>query len=58
MHASFWLNVTTSSVPSVWMAIEASPSASSSAVSIESATLRRMSGFATRRSTTISMSCL
>ena len=58
MQASFWLKLTTSSLPSVWTVTAAMPSASSSAVSIESATRRRMSGRATNRSTTTSMVCL
>ena len=59
VHASvcekFWI----SSPPScVATAIAAMPSASWSAVSSESATRRRMSGFATSRSTTTSIVCL
>src|SRR5919106_6461336 len=58
VQASFSENVTSSSLPSVCTASAASPSDSSSAVSTESATRRRMSGRATSRSTTTSMSCL
>ena len=59
VHASFWENVWMSSWPSgVVTAIAAMPSASSSACSIESAARRRMSGFATSRSTTTSIVCL
>ena len=43
---------------SVWTAMAASPSVSCRAVSTESATRRRMSGFATSRSTTTSIVCL
>src|SRR5919106_5218933 len=58
VQASFSENVTSSSLPSVCTASAASPSESSRAVSTESATRRLMSGLATRRSTTTSMSCL
>src|SRR5204863_2358666 len=48
VHASDWEKLTISSEPSCCTtAIEATPSASCSAVSMESATRRRMSGFAT-----------
>ena len=56
---SFCEKCCTSSFPSgVCTAMAAIPSASWSAVSIESATRRRMSGLATRRSTTTSIVCL
>ena len=59
VQASFWEKVWISSWPSwVTTAIEAMPSASSSACSIESAARRRMSGLATSRSTTTSIVCL
>ncbi len=59
VHASAWEKFWISSPPScVCTAIAAIPSASSSAVSRESATRRRMSGFATSRSTTTSIVCL
>ena len=59
VHASDWEKFCSSSPPSwVCTAIDAMPSASSSAVSIESATRRRMSALATSRSTTTSIVCL
>src|SRR5438105_1513455 len=58
VQASDWEKLMTSSVPSVCTAMAAIPSVSWSAVSTESATRLRMSGFATRRSTTTSMECL
>ena len=59
VHASFCEKVWSSSWPScVMTAIEAMPSASSSAVSMLSATRRRMPCLATRRSTTTSIVCL
>jgi len=58
VHASDWENVWISSPSSVWTAIAAMPSASWSAVSMESATRRLRSGRATSRSTTTSIVCL
>ena len=58
VQASDWLNVWTSSPSWVCTAIATSPSVSWSAVSIESATRRRMSCLATSRSTTTSIVCL
>ncbi len=59
VQASFCEKCCTSSFPSgVCTAMAAIPSANWSAVSIESAIRRRMSGLATRRSTTTSMVCL
>ena len=58
VQASACEKVCRSSPSCVCTAMVAMPSASSSAVSMESATRRRMSGFATSRSTTTSMVCL
>ncbi len=58
VHASAWLYVWTSSPSWVCTAIATRPSVSCSADSTESATRRRMSCFATSRSTTTSIVCL
>ncbi len=58
VQAKDWEKLTTSSLPSVRTAMAAIPSVRPRAVSIESATRRRIPGLATSRSTTTSMSCL